>query len=298
MLMCDNNKTVCSRQNTSTVSDQLQTDFTYMDTSPPYGSNLEIGNTTGNSTTYPNSVTEGLFVPYLVTACIIFVGGLSFIYSLVLDIMKFKKSINRADSFIQQQKEQSQPIKNKWILGLLMGFFLIYGGMEFTYGSWILAFTVKYLGTSFEVGTLVCTCYWGSLAGGRAIAIITSKIFNPEFLNCVNLILATTSLTVLTFACDLHGSVVWVCSVLTGLSFSSLFGNCLVYSQRELNVTGRMTGLFVLCLYIGFMIMPAVTGVLFAKFTPMFFPYIMLGGAVTITAIFMFIVYYTRVHVI
>ena len=236
-----------------------------------------------------------LLYPYMITAFIFVVAGVIFAWTLILDIWHFRKgSMPRRDSFLKQQKENVGPVRNKPILVMLLIYTMIYGGLESTYGGWVLAFSVKYLHFTFGKAALIATTFWASFAGGRAISIVTAKMFSSESVTCVSLSISVVALLVNTVACTLHPSVMWVCSVVLGLSFAPLFGNCISYSHHELNISARATTAFVFFLFLGFMAMPALVGFLFARYTPMLFLHVLTAGSICITLIFFSTIMYKR----
>jgi FHS family Na+ dependent glucose MFS transporter 1 len=57
--------------------------------------------------------------------------------------------------------------------------------------------------------------------------------------------------------------VVWLCSALLGLGFSSVFPTLLVLSESRMKITGRVTGLFFLGSSVGGMLIPMILGQIF-----------------------------------
>ena len=170
----------------------------------------------------------------------------------------------------------------------------VYGGMEITYGSFILTFVVQCLGAEHESASLILTCYWGSLAAGRAVSIVTSKFVRADVMIALNLTSATLALIVLTFLCDYHLTISFVCSVVIGVSFAPVFGNTIAYCQQVLRISGRQTSLLVVSLYIGFICMPGIVGYLFTSFTPMLFLYILLVASLIASSLYVIIKVYER----
>ena len=244
---------------------------------------------------FTDSYASELLYPFMITSVSFILAAVVYSWTICIDVINNrKKSLTRVDSFLRQQKEKTEPIKNKAIFVTLLIYLLIYGGLECTYGAWILAFCVKHLNINFETAALISTAFWASLAGGRAISIITTKLFSTVSITCLCLSMSTVALAVETYACEIHPAVIWVCSIAVGMSFAPLFGNCISFSQKELNTSGRATTVFVLFLYLGFMGMPALVGYLFATYTPMYFLYILTAGSTTITLMFFGVVIYNN----
>ena len=240
-----------------------------------------------------------LFYPFLTGGLFAVSAAILFAVLLVVDVQKHLKKSTGVEgsvkSFIKLQEENLGTLKHKLILVLMVLITMIYGGMEYTYGSWILTFSVKHLGVSFQTAASITTAYWSSFAGGRALSVFTAKFISPVKTLIVSFVSSTVALVLLTLLSTAHIAVVWVCSVVIGVTFAPIFGNCLTFTQKEVNMPSRMTTLFVFMLYLGFIGMPALVGFLFTSFSPIAFLYVVAVGGVLNSTIFAAVLFYRYV---
>ena len=242
--------------------------------------------------------------PYIIAGIVMMIASAAFAVMLALELISSHKAASKG---IHQEVRKSQAEKDDEVYknkshmvfkSLVIAFCMVYGGMECTYGGFILTFAVEYLGTSFETATLITTAFWGALAGGRVLAIILVRFLKPHHVISGCLVLATTAIVTLTFACNTHIMVSIICSALIGTSFAPIFANMVSYSQTVVPVTGRDTSWFAFGLYMGFVFMPAAVGFLFTRYSPMLLLYIMAGAAFTTCGLFVCVLVFAKNFVV
>ena len=251
------------------------------------------------STQSPQTVgSMQLFYPFFIGTLFTIVAAVFYTLLLVVDIRRYSKSrkANRAlmKSFIKHQGEDRKKLQNVGIMAVMVVIVMVYGGMEYTYGSWIIMFSFKYLGVSFSTASFIASVYWGSFAGGRALSIVTAKFISPAKTLAGCFVLSTTALVLLTFLCTAHIAVTWTCSVIIGATFAPIFGNCLTFTQKEVNMPSNMTTVFVFSLYLGLTAMPALVGYLFTSVSPITFIYVVTVGGVIISTLFAAVLTYRQ----
>ena len=264
-----------------------------------------ITNATMNKTASVTSMQ--LFYPFVIAGLTTTIATLLFAGIVVANIWQFinqglgsgtasgnSSKAATVKNFVKLQEEHLGPMRHKALLIILAVLTMIYGGMEYSYGSWILAFCVKYLEISFQKAALISTSFWASVAAGRGLGAIMAKLFSPAVTILFCLYVSTVALIIFTFACTLHIAVAWTCSIVVGLCFAPILGNCFAFSQEEFNMPSRMTTLFVFMLYLGFILMPALIGYLYTAYTPLAFLYVVTVGGVFIALIFSGILLYRQ----
>ena len=149
-------------------------------------------------------------------------------------------------------------------LGIMILCFLLYVGAEVGFGNWIYTYALQ-LGLGTEITAAYLTsAFWGSFTLGRLLAIPISTRLRPltilylDFAGCI------LSLVLILFFRD-SATVLWIGSILLGLSFASIFPTFLTLSEERMHVTGTMAGWFLVGGSIGGMILPWGIGQAFVR---------------------------------
>ncbi len=145
--------------------------------------------------------------------------------------------------------------------------FVLYVGGESGYGAWIYtyAFTLKF-GTEVTAAYLT-SAFWGSFTLGRLLGIWVSTRARPitilalDFAGCI----ASVGLILL-----FRESVVilWIGTVLFGISQASIFPTFLTLAEERMHITGTIAGLFLVGAGVGGMILPWLIGQAFVHVSP------------------------------
>ena len=149
-------------------------------------------------------------------------------------------------------------------LGIMVLCFLLYVGSEVSYGNWIYTYALQ-LGLGTEITAAYLTsAFWGSFTVGRMLAIPISTRLRPltilylDFAGCI------LSLVLILFFRDSE-VILWIGSILLGVSFASIFPTFLTLSEERMHVTGTMAGWFLVGGSIGGMILPWGIGQAFVR---------------------------------
>ena len=149
-------------------------------------------------------------------------------------------------------------------LGIMVLCFLLYVGSEVSYGNWIYTYALQ-LGLGTEItAAYLASAFWGSFTLGRLLAIPISTRLRPltilylDFAGCI------LSLVLILVFRD-SAVILWIGSILLGLSFASIFPTFLTLSEERMHVTGTMAGWFLVGGSIGGMILPWGIGQAFVR---------------------------------
>jgi FHS family Na+ dependent glucose MFS transporter 1 len=141
---------------------------------------------------------------------------------------------------------------------------VLYVGAEVGYGSWIYTYALK-LGLGTEITSADLTsAFWGAFTIGRLIAIPVSRRLRPISILYIDFAGCLLSLGLILLFGD-SAAVLWIGSILLGLSFASIFPTFLTLSEERMHVTGTMAGWFLVGGSIGGMILPWTIGQAFVR---------------------------------
>jgi FHS family Na+ dependent glucose MFS transporter 1 len=178
-------------------------------------------------------------------------------------------------------------------IAIMVVCFVLYVGAEVSYGNWIYAYAVK-LGLYTEItATSLNSAFWGFFTVGRLLAIWISTRLRPltilylDFAGCI------LSMVLIVLFRD-SATMLWIGSILLGISFASIFPTFITLSEERMHVTGTITGWFLVGGSLGGMIVPVLIGQVFDRFGPTSMMMIVFA---TILLNLMSLVLFTRVSI-
>jgi MFS transporter, FHS family, Na+ dependent glucose transporter 1 len=142
--------------------------------------------------------------------------------------------------------------------------FVLYVGGEAGYGAWIYtyAFTLNF-GTEVTAAYLT-SAFWGSFTLGRLFGIWFSTRARPltilylDFVGCI----LSVGLIILF---PQSSFMLWLGTILFGISQASIFPTFLTLAEERMHVTGTIAGLFLVGAGVGGMILPWLIGQVFTQ---------------------------------
>jgi len=171
--------------------------------------------------------------------------------------------------------------------------FTLYVGAEVGYGNWLYTYAVK-LRLGDEISSAYLTsAFWGFFTLGRLLGVWVSTRLRPITILYSDLAGCLASLGLILIWRD-SPTILWIGSILLGVSLASIFPTFLTLAEERLHVTGTMTGWFLVGAGLGGMILPWAIGEAFVR----------IGAGAMITIVFITMVFnllalnlFTRVSV-
>lgn len=134
---------------------------------------------------------------------------------------------------------------NMFILGLITTFLLLYVGTESGYGAYLHTYATLHLQFNKDIAAYINSLFWASMAFGRICAILQSVFFTPLQMISADLVGCIVSLVIL-MVWNTSKIVLWIGSILFGLSVASIYPSAIAYTERHVTITGkRMSALAV-----------------------------------------------------
>lgn len=145
--------------------------------------------------------------------------------------------------------------------------FVLYVGGEAGYGNWIYAYAFK-LNFADEVNAnYFASAFWGSFTLGRLFGIWVSTRLKPMTILTLDFAGCLLSLgLILLFQGS--ASMLWLGTILLGISQASIFPTFLTLAEERMHITGAIAGLFLVGAGAGGMVLPWMIGQAFAKISP------------------------------
>src|SRR6266498_4933587 len=166
--------------------------------------------------------------------------------------------------------------------------FVLYVGGEAGYGAWIYTYAFKLnFGTEVTAAYLT-SAFWGSFTLGRLLGIWVSTRARPLTILLVDLIGCAIS-TVLIMLWKESSLVLWIGTFGLGLSMASIFPNIMMLAGERMQITGTITGWFLVGSGAGSMLLPWLLGQIFTYTGPQLMTTVLLVDIVAIlVALFIF----------
>lgn len=157
--------------------------------------------------------------------------------------------------------------------------FILYVGSEGGYGNWIYTYMFKLgLGTATQANFLT-SAFWGFFTLGRLFGVWVSTRAKPLTILAVDFTGCLASLGLILLFRD-SVTMLWVGTILLGISLASIFPTFMTLAEERMHVTGAITGWFLVGAGAGGMILPWMIGQAFVR----------VGGGAMMTLIFIDIV--------
>lgn len=169
---------------------------------------------------------------------------------------------------------------------LIVILFLLYVGLELGFGNWIYtyALTLK-LGTTVTAAYLT-SAFWGSFTLGRLLGIWVSTRLRAHTTILVDLIGCTIS-TIIIMLWKESSVALWIGTFGLGLSMASIFPNIMMLAGERMQITGAITGWFLVGSGAGGMLIPWLLGQIFARTGPQLMTTVLLAVTLGIVAVLM-----------
>ncbi|MCG6658459.1 MFS transporter [Halomonas campisalis] len=164
------------------------------------------------------------------------------------------------------------PPPDAWRLGLFLGLFALYVGMEVTFAGWITAYATLE-GLAAGEAALLVTLFWLTLSAGRLLAIPLLRRLTPWMVLQLCLGLGLVSALGLT----LDWLPLTAVALLFGLACSAIFPTLFGLSNQLMRMSGRTTGWIFLAAGSGAMAVPTLAGPLLEWAGTRTFPLLLLG---------------------
>jgi FHS family Na+ dependent glucose MFS transporter 1 len=142
--------------------------------------------------------------------------------------------------------------------------FVLYVGSEVGYGNWIYTYAFKLnLGTE-KTAAYLTSAFWGSFTLGRLFGVWVSTRVKPMTILTLDFAGCLLSLGLILFFQE-SAIILWVGTILLGISQASIFPTFLTLAEERMHITGTVAGLFLVGAGTGGMILPWLIGQVFEQ---------------------------------
>jgi MFS transporter, FHS family, Na+ dependent glucose transporter 1 len=166
----------------------------------------------------------------------------------------------------QAQERNNVPLPMLPVL-LMVILFVLYVGLELGFANWIYTYAL-----TLDLGTAVTSAYltsgfWGAFTFGRLLGVWVSTRARSQAILFADLIGCAISTIIIMLWKD-SSLALWIGSIGLGLSMASIFPTFLMLAGERMEVTGAMTGWFLVGSGGGSMLLPWLIGQIFVRTGP------------------------------
>ena len=159
-----------------------------------------------------------------------------------------------------EQKSAAFPVLPVVLIVIL---FLLYVGLELGFGNWIYTYALT-LGLETEITAAYLTSvFWGSFTFGRLVGVWVSTRLRPATILFADILGCAVSAAIVLLWRE-SSTALWIGTFGLGLSMASMFPTFLLLAGERMQITGTITGWFLVGSGAGSMFLPWFIGQIFA----------------------------------
>jgi len=150
---------------------------------------------------------------------------------------------------------------------LIVIMFLFYVGLELGFGNWIYTYTLKLGLGDITAAANLNSIFWGSFTLGRFIGVWVSTRLRSHTILFMDIFGCAIGIVVIMLWKD-SSTALWAGTIMLGLSMASVFPTFIILAGERMQVTGAITGWFLVGSGTGGMLLPWLLGQIFARTGP------------------------------
>jgi len=145
--------------------------------------------------------------------------------------------------------------------------FLLYVGLELGFGNWVYTYALTLgLGTTITAAYLT-SAFWGSFTLGRLLGVWVSTRARSQTILFIDLLGCAIS-TIIIMAWKDSNLALWIGTIGLGVSMASFFPTIFMLAGERMEITGTITGWFLVGSGAGSMLLPWLIGQIFTFTSP------------------------------
>jgi len=170
--------------------------------------------------------------------------------------------------FLQEPKhagrteEASSAIFPGWPVLVMAVLFFLYVGIELGFGNWIYTYSLSLNLENEITAARLAAAFWGAFTFGRVLGVWVSTKMRSKAILTMDIIGCAISIVVIIIWKD-SSTMLWLGTIGIGLSMASIFPTLIMLAGERMQITGTITGWFLVGAGAGSMLLPWLIGQVF-----------------------------------
>ena len=152
-------------------------------------------------------------------------------------------------------------------VALIVLLFLLYVGLELGFGNWVYTYAITLTLATEVTAAYLTSAFWGSFTFGRLLGVWVSTRMKPHMIIFLDLIGCAVSAVIIMLWKE-SSLALWVGTFGLGLSMASIFPSIMMLAGERMQITGAITGWFLVGSGAGSMLIPWLLGQIFTYTGP------------------------------
>jgi fucose permease len=204
--------------------------------------------------------------PILIAQAILITGnfawGFWIIAALLLPVAWLFKGIPSPTAPHKEPGSEPQKATDWPLVILFLLFFTTFVASEGSYGGWIYSYAIATKIALPATAAVMTSVYWGALTLSRLASIPLAFRFRPRTLLIADMVGCLVGLSLAVVGGD-SPAMIWLATVVLGLSVASFFPVSLSFASETITITGQFTSLMFVGASLGGMLLPWLIGQFF-----------------------------------
>jgi FHS family Na+ dependent glucose MFS transporter 1 len=150
---------------------------------------------------------------------------------------------------------------------LMVLLFFLYVGLELGFGNWIYTYALTLNLENEITAARLVAIFWGSFTFGRLLGVWISTRLHSKTILFLDVIGCAISISVIMLWKE-SSPALWIGTVGLGLSMASIFPTLMMLAGERMQITGTITGWFLVGSGAGSMLLPWLIGQIFVRTGP------------------------------
>ena len=170
--------------------------------------------------------------------------------------------------FLQEPKhagrteEATSAIFPGWPVLVMAVLFFLYVGIELGFGNWIYTYSLSLNLENEITAARLAAAFWGAFTFGRLLGVWVSTKMRSKAILTMDIIGCAISIVVIIIWKD-SSTMLWLGTIGIGLSMASIFPTLIMLAGERMQITGTITGWFLVGAGAGSMLLPWLIGQVF-----------------------------------
>ena len=145
--------------------------------------------------------------------------------------------------------------------------FFLYVGLELGFGNWVYTYALTLNLESEVTAARLAAAFWGAFTFGRLLGVWVSTRLHSKTILWMDAIGCAISIAIIIFWKD-SNTALWIGTIGLGISMASIFPTLIMLAGERMQITGTITGWFLVGSGAGSMLLPWLIGQVFVYTGP------------------------------